>query len=194
MLGVEQPILVGTSSGGLIAMHCAARHPSLVGGLVLDSTLGVPTTLDETLEVFARKGGPVAREAARRYLGGDMTPAAALAWETHALPVYGHDPAPRRERALMNDDVQTHFRTGGCGPADAAVRTHVLPGIGHGVFRQAPEQSFALVRAFLGGQRAGPSAGAASGRRRSRPRGRRPPPWRRAPIRCSARSSRSSCW
>ncbi len=185
-LGVDRPILVGTSSGGLVAMHCAARHPSLVGGLVLDSTLGVPTTMDETLAVFARMGGPVAREAARRYLGGDMTPAATQAWETHALPVYGHDPAPRRERALINDDVQTHFRTGGCGPADAAaiapaivcptlilagaddpvspavgadrlaawlthaaVETHVLPGIGHGVFRQAPERSFALLRAFL---------------------------------------------
>ena len=82
--------------------------------------------------------------------------------------------------------MQTHFRTGGCGPADAAaiaasivcptlilageddpvcpavgadrlaawltnaaVDTHVLPAIGHGVFRQAPERSFALVREFL---------------------------------------------
>jgi proline iminopeptidase len=185
-LGIARPILVGTSSGGLVAMHCAARHPSLVAGLVLDSTLGMPTTLDETLAVFDRKGGAVAREAARRYLGGDMTPAATRAWEKYALPVYGHDPVPRRERALINDDVQTHFRTGGCGPGDAAavagsivcptlilagaddpvcpaacavrlaaqltyaaVDTHVLDGIGHGVFRQAPERSFALVRDFL---------------------------------------------
>jgi pimeloyl-ACP methyl ester carboxylesterase len=186
VLGLGRPILVGTSSGGLVAMHCAARHPGLVAGLVLDSTLGVPTTMDETLAVFARRGGPAAYEAAQRYLGGDMTPAATRAWETYALPVYGHDPAPRRQRALLNDDVQTHFRTGGCGPADAApiaasivcpalilageddpvcpavgagrlaaqltraaVDTHVLPGIGHGVFRQAPERSFALVRGFL---------------------------------------------
>ena len=185
-LGVARPILVGTSSGGLVAMHCAARHPSLVAGLILDSTLGVPTTLDETLAVFERKGGPRARDAARRYLDGDMTPAAAAEWQRYALPVYGHDAEPRRERALINHDVQTHFRTGGCGPADAAeiagsivcptlilagaddpvcpaagatrladwlvhaaVDTHVLPGIGHGVFRQAPERSFALLRAFL---------------------------------------------
>src|SRR5919107_1595209 len=52
--------------------HCAARHPSLVAGLILDSTLGVPTTLDETLAVFERKGGRQARDAARRYLDGDM--------------------------------------------------------------------------------------------------------------------------
>jgi proline iminopeptidase len=185
-LGIARPILLGTSSGGLVAMHCAARHPSLVTGLVLDSTLGVPTTLEETLDVFARKGGPNAREAAERYLNGDMTPAAARAWETYALPVYGHDPVPRRSRALINDDVQTHFRTGGCGPADAApiaksvvcptlilagtddpvcpavgagrlaaqlsnaaVDAHVLPGVGHGVFRQAPQPSFDLLRVFL---------------------------------------------
>ena len=187
-LGIARPILLGTSSGGLVAMYCAARHPSLVAGLVLDSTLGVPTTIDETLEVFAHRGGPLAREAARRYLGGDMTPAATGAWERYALPVYGHDPQPRRARALINDDVQTHFRTGGCGPGDAAaiaasivcptlilagaddpvcpavgagrlaaqltnaaVDTHVLTGVGHGVFRQAPHRSFALLREFLAG-------------------------------------------
>jgi pimeloyl-ACP methyl ester carboxylesterase len=187
-LGIARPILLGTSSGGLVALHCAARHPSLVAGLVLDSTLGVPTTLDETLDVFARKGGVAARQAAARYLGGDMTPGAAQAWETYGLPVYGHDTEPRRQRALINDEVQTHFRTGGCGSADAAgiagsivcptlilagaddpvcpavgagrlaallsnaaVDTHVLAGIGHGVFRQAPDRSFTLLREFLAG-------------------------------------------
>jgi len=186
VLGIERPILVGTSSGGLVAMHCAARHPGLVAGLVLDSTLGVPSSMEETLDVFARKGGPDARAAAFGYLGGDLTPAATRAWEEHALPVYGHDPVPRRARALINDNVQTHFRTGGCGPADAAaiadsitcrtlilageddpvcpavgvgrlaaqltgteVETHVLPNVGHGVFRQAPAESFLLVRAWL---------------------------------------------
>jgi proline iminopeptidase len=185
-LGIARPVLVGTSSGGLVGMHCAARHPGLVAGLILDSTLGVPATLEETLEVFERGGGPTARDAAERYLGGDLTPAAASAWERHALPVYGHDPAPRRARALINDDVQTHFRTGGCGSPEAAtvaprircrtlilagaddpvcpavgaerlatllsnaeVEAHVLPGIGHGVFRQAPGESFALVRSWL---------------------------------------------
>jgi pimeloyl-ACP methyl ester carboxylesterase len=186
VLGIDRPFLLGTSSGGLVAMHCAARHPDLVAGLVLDSTLGVPTTMTETLQVFDRLGGPAARDAAERYLGGDMTPAATRAWERHALPVYGHDSVPRRERALINDDVQTHFRTGGCGPADAAgiapaitcpvlilagaddpvcpavgagrlaaqlthatADSHVLPGVGHGVFRHRPEHALTLVRTFL---------------------------------------------
>ena len=186
VLGIERPYLVGTSSGGLVAMHCAARHPALVAGLILDSALGMPTTLAETLEVFTRVGGPAARDAAERFLGGDLSDEAAQAWHQHALPVYGHDPVPRRARALINDDVQAQFRAGDCGSPDVAEQApaitcptlilagaddpvspavgaerlaallvnapataHVLPGIGHGVFRQDPERAFALLRAFL---------------------------------------------
>jgi pimeloyl-ACP methyl ester carboxylesterase len=124
-VGIVRPVLVGSSSGGLIAMTCAARHPELVAGLVLDSTLGVPTSLEETLAVFESRGGPVAREAARRYLGGDTTVEAVEAWRRHGLPLYGNaastaDMTARRARARMNEDVLAHFRRGDCGSADAA--------------------------------------------------------------------------
>jgi pimeloyl-ACP methyl ester carboxylesterase len=124
-IGIARPILVGSSSGGLVAMTCAARHPELVAGLVLDSTLGVPTSLEETLEVFASRGGPVAREAARRYLSGDASAEAVEAWQQHGLPLYGTgasaaDMAERRARARVNDDVLARFRRGDCGPADPA--------------------------------------------------------------------------
>jgi pimeloyl-ACP methyl ester carboxylesterase len=123
-LGIDDPVLVGSSSGALVAMACAHRHPGLVAGLVLDSALGTPATLEDTLAVFERRGGPRAHEAARRYLGGDMSTAATDAWERYALPLYGGtnadgDLAVRRDRALINDDVQTHFRLGRCGPSDA---------------------------------------------------------------------------
>jgi pimeloyl-ACP methyl ester carboxylesterase len=73
-VGIGRCVLVGSSSGGMVGMLCAARHSELVARLVLDSTFGVPTTLEESLEVFDRRGGPVAREAARRYLGGGYQP------------------------------------------------------------------------------------------------------------------------
>ena len=192
VLGIERPILVGTSSGGLVAMVCAARHPALVAGLVLDSTLGVPTSIDETLAVFEARGGPAARDAAASYLGGDTGEATTAAWQEHCLPLYGSpDMAVRRGRARMNTDVLEHFRRGECGPvttdfdriecpvlilagefdpvapAAAAVRladmlpgarVEVLPGIGHGVFRQAPGEAMALVRSFLA-QAAGKTGG-----------------------------------
>ena len=189
-IGVGRCVLLGLSSGGMVGMLCAARHPELAAGLVLDSTFGVPTTLEESLEVFERRGGPVAREAARRYLGGDTSPAAAEAWKEHGLPLYGSandgGMATRRARARINDEVQAHFRRGGCGPADVAawadcitcptlilageddpvspaaaalrlaaslrnspVQVETLPGVGHGVFRQAPQPAFGLLRSFL---------------------------------------------
>ena len=71
-LDIARPVLVGTSSGALVALQCAARHPGLVAGLILDSPLGVPTSLSETLEVFERRGGLLARDAAHRYVSGDV--------------------------------------------------------------------------------------------------------------------------
>ncbi len=192
-LGIARTLLVGTSSGALVALNCAARHPGLVAGLILDSPLGAPTSLPETLDVFERRGGPVAREAARRYMSGDTSAEAVAAWERHGLPLYGDaaaqaDMKVRRGRVILNEDVLTHFRTGGCGSADATgylpeitcptlvlagehdpvvpaaaarrlaealtgapVTLEILPGIGHGTFRQAAEQAFAHVRHFLGG-------------------------------------------
>jgi pimeloyl-ACP methyl ester carboxylesterase len=190
VLGLRRVVLVGSSSGGLVAMACAARFPQLVAGLVLDSTLGAPTSLAESLDVFERRGGAIAREAASRYLGGDTSPEAAQAWREHALPLYGSADdatmALRRARAMINDAVQDHFRRGGCGPADAApyaasivcptlvlagrddpvspavaalrladalvstpARVETLAGVGHGVFRQAPDVAFELLRGFL---------------------------------------------
>lgn len=188
-LGLTRVALVGTSSGGLVGLHCAARHPQLVAALVLDSALG-PATVAETLEVFERRGGPLALRAATRYLGGDTGDEAARAWQEHAVPLYAGlddgDMAARRSRARINDDVQTHFRRGGCGPVDpsplagsvtcpvlilageddpiapaagarrlaaslssAQVTLRVMAGVGHGVFRQAPQAAFPILREFL---------------------------------------------
>jgi pimeloyl-ACP methyl ester carboxylesterase len=190
-LEIGAPVLVGTSSGGRVALECAARHPDLVAGLVLDSTLGAPSPLEESLEVFERRGGRVAREAAARFLGGDMSPAAARAWAEHGLPLYAGsadgDMEARRARARINDTVQTHFRQGGCGPVEitpetaaritcpililagqddpvtpaaaarrlaallprADVQVEIMPGAGHGVFRQVPTAAFDTLRRFL---------------------------------------------
>jgi pimeloyl-ACP methyl ester carboxylesterase len=37
-LGVDRPVVIGRLHGGLVAYHLAARHPYLVGGLVLGDT------------------------------------------------------------------------------------------------------------------------------------------------------------
>lgn len=119
-LDIQSPVLVGTSSGGRVAVECAVRHPDLASGLVLDSVLFEPTSLDDSLEIFQRRGGAAAREAAARYLGGDTSPEATAAWLTHALPLYGSASdggmAARAARALVNGEVRARFRRGECGP------------------------------------------------------------------------------
>ena len=191
VLGIATPVLVGASGGGRVAVACAVRHPDLVTGLVLDSTLFGPGYLDDSLEVFGRRGGPEAREAAARFIGGDTSPDAAAAWMKYALPLYGSasdgDIAARATRVRVNADVLRRFRRGECGPLEVtagdigkvacpvliltgeddpaapvastrravssarhpAVQHHVLADVGHGVFRQAPSQAFALLRDFL---------------------------------------------
>lgn len=190
-LEIEAPVLLGTSGGGRVAVTCARRHPALPGGLVLDSTLFGPGSLDDSLEIFERRGGVAAREAAARFIGGDTSPEATRAWVAHALPLYGSasdgDMAARAARARVNREVMARFRRGECGPLEVtaddigkvgcpvlilageddpatpvastrrvisaarhpALELHVFASVGHGVFRQAPAQASALLRAFL---------------------------------------------
>jgi pimeloyl-ACP methyl ester carboxylesterase len=122
VLGIEAPVLVGTSGGGRVAVACAVRHPGLVSGLVLDSTLFGPGSLEDSLEVFGRRGGPEAREAAARFIGGDTSREAGEAWMHYAIPVYGSASdgamAARAARARPNREVFRHFRRGECGPLE----------------------------------------------------------------------------
>jgi len=120
-LDIQTPVLVGTSAGAQVAVECATRHPGLAAGLVLDSTLFETTSLEDSLEVFERRGGAAAREAAARFLGGDFGPEAGAAWAKYCLPLYGDgsggdDMAERGARAIINRDVVARFRRGECGP------------------------------------------------------------------------------
>jgi proline iminopeptidase len=121
-LDIEAPVLVGTSGGGRVAVGCAVRHPGLPGGVVLDSTPFGPGSLEDSLQVFERRGGAAAREAAARYIGGDTSPDAARAWAAHAMPLYGSasdgDMAARGARVRLNREVQARFRRGECGPLE----------------------------------------------------------------------------
>lgn len=62
-LGLEEPILLGTSFGGRVALTCATRHPELVGGIV--AAYG-GARLDDglTVEAFRRLGGDRAARVA----------------------------------------------------------------------------------------------------------------------------------
>ena len=65
-LGIEKPIVIGTSFGGFVAQSYATRHPSHVGGLVLIST-AAKMEFEAVYEAFERIGGEETSQVAREY-------------------------------------------------------------------------------------------------------------------------------
>jgi proline iminopeptidase len=110
-LGIEKPIVLGVSFGGMVAMRYATRHPEHPGRLILASTTA-RTRLDRIVASFARLGGPEAGEAARRYWvapGTETLPDYARL----CFPLYGRTPRDpdANARTVWNFDLM--FRFGG---------------------------------------------------------------------------------
>jgi proline iminopeptidase len=108
-LGIERPVVLGQSFGGMVAMAYAARHPDHPGKLVLSST-SARMRLDRVLAVFERLGGAEAREAARRYWekpGEDTLPD----YTRLCFPLYSRTPRDpdANARTVWNFDVMFHF-------------------------------------------------------------------------------------
>jgi len=111
-LGIEKPVVLGQSFGGMVAMAYAVRHPDHPGKLILSSTTA-RHRLDRVLAAFERLGGAEAREAARRYWekpGAETLPDYARL----CFPLYSktpRDPAADA-RTAWNFDVMFAFGGG----------------------------------------------------------------------------------
>ncbi len=66
ILGLQKPIVLGTSFGGFVAQRFASGYNDMIGGLVLMSTAYRPD-IERTLGCLEAKGGKPAREAALRF-------------------------------------------------------------------------------------------------------------------------------
>lgn len=64
-LGLHNPVVVGTSFGGWVALHLAARQPDRVGGLVIAAMTARLPTLDEGVARMVQLGGAEAGDAWR---------------------------------------------------------------------------------------------------------------------------------
>ena len=112
VLGIEKPIVLGVSFGGMVAMSYATRHPEHPGRLILASTTA-RTRLDRVVAAFARIGGPEAGEAARRYWeapGPETLPDYARL----CFPLYSRSPRDpdANARTVWGFDVMFHFGGG----------------------------------------------------------------------------------
>ena len=106
-LGIADPIVLGASFGGMVAMSYATRHPAHPAKLVLISSEAVGGSYPERrVALFERFGGAeVGRLARRRFLEvrGHPDQASLEAWRRLAMPLYTRTPRdPNMARRAVN--------------------------------------------------------------------------------------------
>jgi proline iminopeptidase len=107
-LGIERPVVLGVSFGGLIALSYAIRHPAHPAKLVLVS-VSARINPESSIRMYERLGGPEARDAAERWYG---SPADGVEEFLRVCGPY-FNPQPRRPelmaRAVSRRPATDHF-------------------------------------------------------------------------------------
>jgi pimeloyl-ACP methyl ester carboxylesterase len=110
-LGIAQPIVVGTSFGGFVAQTYASRYPDHPAALVLIST-AARLDVNAAANVFARRGGTIARSIATR-LFLEPSEEAALEFVKICVPLFRARSvaslAEETNRTILRPSVVTHF-------------------------------------------------------------------------------------
>jgi pimeloyl-ACP methyl ester carboxylesterase len=119
-LGIIDPIVLGASFGGMVALAYATRHPDHPSKLIVISTEARGGSYpDRRVELFERFGGPeVGALARRRFLEfhGHPDQASRDAWRQLAMPLYFRTPRDpdMGRRAVNRPEVAQWFtRPGG---------------------------------------------------------------------------------
>ena len=112
-LGIEKPVVLGQSFGGMVAMSYASRHPEGPSKLILSSTAG-RMDLEATYAVMLARGGEEACRIAEAFWSA---PSEALAADyiRVCMPLYNPGPpkdGSNRERAILRTEVMFHFVEG----------------------------------------------------------------------------------
>jgi pimeloyl-ACP methyl ester carboxylesterase len=110
-LGVEHPIVLGSSFGGIVAQTYATRHPAHPAKLILHCT--TPRfALDRIAAKFEQLGGPKARDAAVALWRDPGDPTLFGAYKEICMPLYNttrRDLSLTEEWVILRPDVLTHF-------------------------------------------------------------------------------------
>lgn len=120
VLGIIDPIVLGASFGGMVALAYATRHPAHPSRLILVSSAAAGGEyLERRVELFERFGGPeVGALARRRFLEVQGHPDQAWvdAWVRQAMPHYTRiprDPDMARRAVNRREVLQWFARPGG---------------------------------------------------------------------------------
>ena len=115
-LGIEKPIVLGTSFGGFVAQAYATRHPQHAAKLILVTT-AAKIDFETIYAAFERIGGAQAGKAARDYWSAP-SPESRAPYLDICLPLYNARPArgPNdwKQRLIARNETGIHFN----GPAN----------------------------------------------------------------------------
>ena len=126
-VGIEKPIVLGYSFGGMVAQAYATRHPDHPGKMIFYST-SPKVDREEIYGVFERLGGPKARAVAEARWK-TPSPASSAAYIETCSPLYnrrGRKDPDAALRTLRNDAVAFHF----AGPDRETARLDFREGLG----------------------------------------------------------------
>ena len=88
-LGIESPIVIGSSFGGFVTLSYAARHPEHAGALALIST-AARVDFQSIYSAFERLGGPEIRSIAEAYWENPTAEGRAL-YRDQCVPFYNQE-------------------------------------------------------------------------------------------------------
>lgn len=110
-LGIERPVVLGSSFGGFVAQRYLARHPDHPAAVGLIST-SPRIDIDIVSAAFGRFGGPEAEAAARAFW--TTGPSEILGYLEHCMPLYSTTELDIEAmgRTVMNLEVMGHFQAG----------------------------------------------------------------------------------
>ncbi len=108
-LGVERPIVIGTSFGGFVAQAYASRHADHISGLVLIST-AAKFDFEAMYAAFGKLGGADAQDAARAYWSSP-TVETRMRYHEVCMSLYFQRPLDPDllSRIILKNDVALHF-------------------------------------------------------------------------------------
>jgi pimeloyl-ACP methyl ester carboxylesterase len=112
-LGLRNPVILGSSFGGDVALTYAALFPDHPGGVILANTTGGHREQQRVIAAFGRLGGPEAATIIRRTYAEDA--GAQAEFNRVCYPLYSATPGWADEsrrflaRIIRNPDVASHY-------------------------------------------------------------------------------------
>ncbi len=112
-LGIEKPVVLGHSFGGFVALSLVLRHPDLLGGLILFST--VPAARGYDLDALEQLAGKEVREIAAKEMAGQASEEEMRRFEEEVFPQYWPDFKPEYlsnlfSKTILNEEIGPYMQ------------------------------------------------------------------------------------